>query len=509
MKYKYMAGILGAFLITQSCTKLDPEVFSEAAADKFPTTEEELLSVVGSSYNHMRNFVWAPFEMQEVSSDEIVVPTRGPDWYDNGRWQQMARHEFNPVTPDHINGGWDYSYSGIAGVNLNLATLKNSPLKVNGKETIIAELRTLRAWYYYLLIDFFGNVPLVTEDSPAGNIPPRTRKEIFDFVEKELKEALPDLKGEVSPATYGRMTKGAAHGLLAKLYLNAEVFTGMARWQEVVEHCDAVTALGYNLVPDYFSLFSLNNHSNGSFIENIIVAPFDKQFAEGFGMQMRTLHYALQDKYGLAGSPWNGFATYADFYNSYSDNDVRKNQWLAGPQLDKAGNTIMYSDAVDGVRRELNFTPKFSSLERSLGNQGVRQQKYQIQTNNNSIWQDNDWAILRYADVLLMKAEASFRLGATGDALMAINKVRSRADLDPIVVLTLEDILAERGRELSWEGWRRNDLIRFGKWEGNWGANPQNFAEPFNIVQDPTRRLYPIPANQLSKNPLLKQNPGY
>lgn len=504
-----MATLLGAFLVGQSCTDLESEVFSEASAEKFPSNEQELLSVVGASYGHLRNFVWAPFEMQETPSDEVVVPTRGPDWYDNGRWQQMARHEFTPVTPDHINGGWDYSYSGIAGVNLNLASLKANPIEVEGKEAIIAELRTLRAWYYYLLADFFGNVPIITEDSPAGNVPQSARQEVFNFVEKELKESLPNLRADISGETYGRMTQGAAHALLAKLYLNAEVFTGTPRWQEVIGHANAVTDLGYSLVGDYFSLFSLDNHSNGSNIENIIVAPFDKQFAGGFGLQYRTLHYALQSKYDMAGSPWNGFATYADFYNSFPDEDVRKEQWLVGPQLDKSGNVIMYPDAVDGETRELDFKPKFSSLERSLGNEGVRQLKYEIQTNNNSIWQDNDWAILRYSDVLLMKAEAAFRTGESGVALDAINQVRARAGLADLGELTLDDILAERGRELAWEGWRRNDLIRFGKWEGNWGSNPENFEEPFDIVQDPTRRLYPIPADQMSKNPLLKQNPGY
>jgi hypothetical protein len=204
--------------------------------------------------------------------------------------------------------------------------------------------------------------------------------------------------------------------------------------------------------------------------------------------------------YGLNTNPWNGFSTRAEFYNTFADGDRRKAMWLEGLQRDNAGNVIRFTDNVDNQNKELNFTSQFSALERALANEGIRSVKYEIQRNNNRTDQDNDFAVFRFADVLLMKAEALLHTGNMGDALPLVNQVRARAGLPPVTTLTLDDLLAERGRELAWEGWRRNDLIRFGKWESPW-----QFKTNFQTF----RRLFPIPPRQLSNNPNLRQNPGY
>jgi hypothetical protein len=498
-----MASIGSLYMGTQACTDLDSEVFDQADASKFPSNETELLDIVGATYAELRQFFDQPYRLMQASTDELVVPTRGPDWYDNAHWQLMAKHEWTPVFSDYLNDTWDWGYRVIAKANINLVVLRNTPLQVAGKDALIAELKMNRAFAHFWLMDFFGHVPIITEDTPAGNPPQNTRAEVFAFVEKDILEALPDLNDGKGGAFYGRFTKAAANAFLAKLYINAEYYTGTPRWADAVRAADAVinSPVGYSLNPDFFANFAVNNASNSStYNENIFVIPFDRVLATGMNWQMRTLHYAQGSVYGLNVNPWNGFATRAEFYNSFADNDRRKAMWLAGLQRDNLGNVIRYTDAVDNVNKELVFTPEISSLERALGNEGVRSVKYEIQRNNNRTDQDNDYVVFRYADVLLMKAEALLRSGDAAAAVPLVNQVRARAGLPALDAISLDELLAERGRELAWEGWRRNDLIRFGKWESPWQFKTN--AEPF-------RRLYPIPPRQLSNNPSLKQNPGY
>ena len=507
-KYRYKkvlvaASVASMLLGGQACTDLDAEVFDRAEASKFPANEEELLSTVGSTYGQLRGLLDPVIVLNEATTDELVVPTRGPDWYDNGSWQQMAEHEWSPVSPGQINGSWEWGYRVIAGANINLAALEESDLQVEGKETIVAELRIMRAFAYFWLMDMFGNVPIITEDSPVGNPAQNTRQQVYDFIESEITAALPDLRDEVSVNTYSRFTKGAANTLLAKLYLNAEVYTGTPQWEKALGATDAVIkSANYALNPVYLNNFAIDNGNDEvAYKENIFAIPYDKVFAGGMNMHMRTLHYAQGAAYGLSSNPWNGFATRAEFYNTFAENDLRKRMWLEGPQLNAAGEVITFVDAVDGQLKDLVFTPQINSLEKAFGNEGVRNVKYEVQRNNTRNDQDNDLAVFRLADVYLMHAEALVRLGRAGEAVEFVNLVRERAGVDPIATVTLESLLEERGKELAWEGWRRNDLIRFGKYTSStwqFKTNTQSF-----------RQLFPIPSQQLSNNPNLVQNTGY
>jgi hypothetical protein len=498
-----VASIASLYGGTQACTNLDSEVFDQADASEFPSNETELLATVGATYAELRQFFDQPYRLIEATTDEMVVPTRGPDWYDNAHWQLMARHEWTPLFSPYLNDTWEWAYRVIAKANINLPAVRNTLLQVQGKPALIAELKMNRAFAYFWLMDMYGNVPIITEDTPAGSPPQNTRAEVFAFVEKDILEALPDLNEGKGGALYGHFTKGAANAFLAKLYVNAEVYTGTPRWDDARKAADAVinSPVGYGLNPDFFANFAVNNASNlNTYNENIFVIPYDRILAPGMTWQMRTLHYAQGAVYGLNINPWNGFATRAEFYNSFSNDDKRKAMWLVGLQRDNQGNVIRYTDNVDNQNKELVFTPEISSLERALGNEGIRSVKYEIQRNNGRTDQDNDFAVFRYADVLLMKAEALLRSGNAADALPLVNQVRARAGAAALDALTLDDLLAERGRELAWEAWRRNDLIRFGKWESPWQFKTN--AEPF-------RRLFPIPPQQLANNMRLKQNPGY
>ncbi|WP_162055268.1 RagB/SusD family nutrient uptake outer membrane protein [Pontibacter pamirensis] len=504
-KYTYKQFMTAASIATmllgiQACD-LDAEVFDQAEAGRFPRNEQELLSTVGATYGRLRGYYDPVTVLNTATTDEMVVPTRGPDWYDNGTWQQMAKHEWTPVSPGQINGSWEWAYGIVANANINLVALEESELEVQGKETVVAEVKMLRAFAYFFLLDMFGNVPLLTEDTATGNATQATRQEVFSFVESQILEAIPDLRDEKGAAMYGRFSQAAAYTLLAKLYLNAEVYTGTPRWEDALEATNAVinAEADYSLNPNFLENFSVSNQN--IYQENIFTIPFDKILATGMNWQMRTLHYSLGSAYGLSNNPWNGFATRAEFYNKFSDDDQRKDMWLVGPQTDRSGNVITFVDAVDGESKPLNFTPQISSLERAFGNEGVRNVKYEVQQNNPRVNQDNDFVVFRYADVLLMKAEALLRLGNVTEAVELVNEVRARAGVDPFTTLTLEMLLEERGRELAWEGWRRNDLIRFGEFTGStwqFKNNTQDF-----------RKLFPIPNQQLSNNPNLVQNPGY
>lgn len=503
IKISGIALTLVLFLALSSCN-LDTKVYDRASAEDFPKTEAEFLSTVSGAYSALGGYNWAPFEINGPTSDEIVVPTRGPDWDDQGSWRSLETHTWTPDRPGQINGAWEFAYGGITNANLALARLKASQLQLAGKDVIVAEVRALRAFYYFVLCDFFGNVPIITEDTPAGNPQQSTRQQVFSFIESELKAAIPLLRRENSQETYGRVTQGVANAILAKLYLNAQVYTGTPRWADVITTCDAIINSGqYRLNPNFFDNFSVNNRNSAAArAENMFIIPYDKVNQGGMIFQYRTLHYAQQATYRLASTPWNGFCTIAEFYNSFPDNDVRKRMWLVGPQPGPDGQTLRYNDAVTGENNvPLNFTPSIASLERASQRDGVRSQKFEIQVGNNVNDQDNHFAIIRYADVLMMKAEAAFRLGQTGVALPLVNEVRRRAGLTELTSLTLDAILAERGREFAWEGWRRNDLIRFDRFaNGTWQFKP---------VTPKTRELLPIPTQQLARNPNLRQNPGY
>jgi hypothetical protein len=284
--------------------------------------------------------------------------------------------------------------------------------------------------------------------------------------------------------------------LLAKLYLNAKVYTGTAQWQKALDTISKVTG-NYTLEGNQLFNFSVNNKGSK---ENIFAIPFNSVSAGGMNFHMRTLHYANQLTYGLGNAPWNGFCTMADFYNSFDDTDLRKKMWLVGQQYNAAGAKLK-----DAKEQDLAFTVDFEKDQMTDKDAvyqiaGPRSQKYEIQTNNPRGDQDNDFVFFRLADALLMKAEALLWLGKEADALVEVNKIRKRAGVADFTTLTAETLLAERGRELALECWRREDMIRFGTFSKE---------RKFMKNTDKNKELFPIPQPRIDGNPLLKQNPGY
>jgi len=476
------------FLLSgQACTNLTETPYDVIPTDQFGNTPEQQAALLGPLYSSLGDYFGRYAELN-TTTDEQVIPTRGGDWKDGDAWKRLKQHSWTPAgDDDKFNGMWSWCYNSITSINQQLG-------KITDKGTL-AELRALRAFYHYVALDHFRNI--IIADKIGGESPvQKSGAESFAWIEKELKEAYPDLSETVGGAYYGRFNKYVASMLLAKLYINAEVWTGTAKWAEAKAECDKIIASNkYQLSADFFSNFSTQNQASK---ENILAVPYDASKRGGFNMNMRTLHYLSQLTYNTPQAPWNGYCTATEFYNSFAESDDRKKMWIVGQQYSSTG--VALKD--DGV--PMVFTPEIPAFEMAAGPvarlAGARSQKYEIQRNGSSNDQDNDFVIFRLGDTYLMRAEANLRLGNAADAIKDVNVIRARAGATPVTKLTLDNMLAERGWEMAWEYVRRQDLVRFGQFTKAW---------KFKEASPAFRNIFPIPATQLALNPNLKQNPGY
>jgi len=497
-----------AMALVWGCTDLTETPRDALTPDNAFRTEDEILAGVASVYAGLRGTMWGWYNLNEVTTDEIIVPTRGTDWYDNGRWLEIHRQTWNANSGsalDDMNGTWNTLFSGVARANLMIEVVE----KAGGASSAmtLAELRTLRAWYYYMLMDFFGGVPLVTTTEVQQN-PRVSRDSLFRFIEAELNAARTVLPESWPASSYGRVTRGAADAILASMYLNAQVFTGtvtaagltagQARWQDAIAAADRVLNSGkYSLNPDFQANFSIDNEGSP---ENIFVIVHTAAIPGlGMSLPMRGLHYRM-----LAPEPWNGFATLAETYRAFDPADKRRQVFLIGgpqrsyntgePVTDRQGNPLIFTDTI-------------GNAEAAAENEGARLMKYPpLPGAPNGDSHPNDFALFRLAEMYLIKAEALNELGQTAAAVELINTVRARSfsPPKPIAVGSQAEIRAailnERLFELAGEAKRRQDLIRHGRFTE---------ARRFKTAQQPYKILFPIPQTQIQTNPLLEQNPGY
>jgi starch-binding outer membrane protein, SusD/RagB family len=550
---------LGMAAFSQSCTNLDEELYDSVTPGEFFKTEEEFISALGAAYTQFADYASGdPWSLHEIMTDEMVVPTRGQDWDDGGTLRRAHLHSYTPED-GYTNGGWNFGFGGVNTANRLIfqfqSLVEGGQVDQEKADAYIAELQAVRGFFYWQLIDLYGNVPLVTDFATAEAAPPtKTRKEVYDFVVGDLATAVPKLTKAVDGTTYGRMNYYAGQTLLAKLYLNAGVYTGTPEWDKVITACNEVINSGkYSLENNYFSNFNLDNSGSKEFIFAI---PYDQVFFQGFNIAVRTLHYGSQQTYNLTAQPWNGFCTMEEFYKSYSDADLRKGDvgtvngpatkrgnFIAGYQYKASGGKVM-DDGFEAPQPNrapvpligdpdgapLNFGNIGSNQSQinELGPQayrqsGVRIGKWEIGLGSHPDNMSNDYAVFRYADVLLMKAEALWRKGNTAEALILVNQIRTRAGL--ITGLTSLDgpvsfdmtgpsinggeLLNEIGREMFAENHRRQDLIRWGLWTSldKWTLPYYN---PGDVMKkDAYTTLYPIHKDKVAANPNLKQNPGY
>ncbi len=536
--------------VNQSCTNLDEELYSEVTPDNFFKSEEEYISALGAAYTQLGGYASGDVNnLQETTTDEMVVPTRGADWDDGGNWRRLHLHSWK-FEDGATGGAWDFCFSGVNQANLLIyqfqTLVESGQVEPEVAAAYIAELRVLRGFFYWQLVDLYGNVPLVTDYATAEATPPTvSRAEVYDFLVADLEEAVPLLSKAVDGTTYGRMNFYAGQVLLAKIYLNSGVYVGTPQWNKVITACNEVINSGkYSLENNYFSNF---NEDNAGSKEFIFAIPYDEVFFQGFNLPMQTLHYGSQFTYNLTSQPWNGFCSLEEFYNSYDDADLRKGDagtptipatrrgnFVAGYQYLAGGGQVVdagYEPALDPDGAPLNLgsinsgDPQINELgPQAIRQAGVRIGKWEFAmgaTSNLS----NDFSVFRYADVLLMKAEALWRLSsdaADADALLLVNDIRDRAGVPDLTTLDGPlsfdiaggdvpggELFNEMGREMFAEHNRRQDLIRWGLWNEN-----AKWTLPFNNPGDVMKtgdylKIFPINRDKLSANPNLVQNPGY
>ena len=544
MKSKIFTTILitGLLFLGLSCTKLDENqyLYDKVTGDQFGKTDLELSSAVGAAYSNLAgiggNNHYLP--LNEVTTDEMVVPTRGPDWSDGGHWVRLKQHSYVPTDPTPGNG-WNFCYSGVSTCNRLIATL--TALNTPSANQYISELKVLRALYYYWLLDWYGNVPLSIDFNNTTPPTNATRKAVYDFVESEMITNAPLIKKPTSVpdiATYGRVTYYVAQACLAKLYLNAQIYTGVAQWDKAIAACDAIINSGvYSLSPTYIENFVQNNQGSK---ESILAIPFDHIKFGGLNLDMMTLSYLNQATYNINAQPWNGFASTAEFYNSFIDPvqnpgpqgrvvglapagdsitatiDKRMTaNFLVGPQFSSSGVRLSDdgAEATDPDGKPFTFTPYINQLAPGAWRQsGARIGKWQMYLGMTSNM-DNDYAIFRYADILLTRAEAVARKNNNwNDAtvLAVVNQIRTQhGGVTPFASLTAATFLAERGRETFAEAWRRQDRIRFGVYNDATLFHPADPVDNLGPNGINHLNIFPIPASQIDANKNLKQNPGY
>ncbi len=512
LKNKTSIALLVALLLgTVGCTDLEDEVLdrptqSSGGSNLDPTT---LLNGVYGQLNPLvsQENVYA---MLEHPSDEMMGPTRGTDWDDFGTWRRLHQHTWDP-THNQVTNAWDVLNTGVFRATEVIAAAGDNAANVRIK----AEAQFLRAFFMFYIVDLYGQAPF-REASDGFDVDPRvlTRSEATDFIIQDLNSALPNLKS----GTPGTATKEAANFLLAKVYLNKAVYMqdpnqpagpftfAPADMNKVIEHTNAIINAGqYQLEPqgEYFDNFHWDNTTKSKELIFVIQQERGAPVADVRSRYYMTLHY------NQTPSGWNGFTTLADFYNSFEAQDERRGGpypgmteqlgynagFLFGQQFgpnnrvlqDRGGNPLAFDSTVNILY----------SGERD----GIRVIKY-LPEPGNTDQGGHDYVFFRYADVLLMQAEAMLRGGTGGSsAAQLVNQLRAARGAAVLPAVTIANILAERGRELYWEGWRRNDQIRFGTFLNPMEEKPQP-TPPYRVV-------FPIPQRALDTNPNLKQNFGY
>ncbi|MDR0538061.1 MAG: RagB/SusD family nutrient uptake outer membrane protein [Tannerellaceae bacterium] len=504
-----LAASCALLLSAPSCTDLDETVYDQIPSDSFGVTQDQINSIVGPVYKTLKGF-WPGdlFCLLEETSDMAVTPTRkGGDWWDGGVHMEASLHTWTART-SLVRNSWNSCMEGISRCNQVYAIIEGANMDDELRTRTLAEIRGVRAFWYYVLIDMFGNAPLATDfkDTELHGVTKRT--DLYKFVVDELNAIKDIVRPEVNSSSYGKFTRGTAYTLLAKMYLNAEVWTGTPNWEGVINASDEVMKLGYSIEPNWKTSFLVHNEVSKEIIFPITFGKSDG----GNALHYRTLHYLDPIALGMTVGTWNGICAQPDYVKQYDIEDNRRTgSFLLGPMIDPATGNVL----ITAHQRELIHTIDLTTIENTEKDgtlwgevnqeDGGRANKWEYEVGLASSDQENDYAIFRLADVYLMKAEALLRLGRdNAEATRLINIIRERGYGDTshnYTAATLDDLYLERRLEMAWECVTRQDMIRFGKFlePGLWrpGKTPEY------------RLLFPIPYDAWQTNNKLTQNPGY
>lgn len=538
MKHRFFAlSVLALSLSLTSC-------LDETPKDQIPETEiydsanSLYVNAVASLYNYigaheegdgLQGTCRGIYDYNTLTTDEAIIPIRGGNWYDGGLWENMYNHTWTATDTDLYNI-WKYLYKVIVLSTKSLETIVKHKALLTEQQRVdyTAEVRAVRAMYYYYAMDMFGRIPILQSSTQkTADIRQSNRSDVFWYVVKELQDVAPLLANEHSNLQgnyYGRVTRPVAWFLLAKLSLNAEVYTDddwtdssrpdgktimfdiegnkKNAWQTCIHYCDLIKAAGYTLEADYTKNFAV--HNEGS-TENIFTIPLDKNlYLNEFHYLFRSRHYAHGGAYSGASENGTCATLHTMAVNGFGTEtpDARLDMNFYTGKVEVDGKYVTLDDGTPleykplAVEKNLTASPYLETA-------GARMKKYEVDRTaySDGRMPDNDIVLYRYADVLLMKSEAKVRNGESGDEEM--NAVRSRVGM-PSLSATLDNLLNERLLELVWEGWRRQDMIRFGTYCKQYDIHTPSEADKKGYTT-----VFPIPEKAHELNPNLKQNPGY
>jgi len=538
-----MAAVLVPVLVFVGCTDLDETTFGTLDQDVLFQSEADVQRALAPIYATMRNFQFGFFNAGEHSTDATMVPTRGNDWDDNGNWRQLHQHTWTPIHPE-FGGAYGDLLTGVARSNAVLGGLvNNAPEDLTNRPALEAEARALRAFFYYLGMDYFGALPVLEEDQflvdpnnePSPLDEPGKRANLFNFVVNELEAALPDLPVDVPEGQFGR---GAALMTLANLYLNAQVYTGEVSasevkageriheeqdvYQKALDYINDLEDLGlYGPPNSWWDHFAADNLGvNG----NIFSIEYLAQDGLGYIRHQSYLHYnTVVQGPGATETPWNGFAALTDYYDNFDDDDLRKDVFLEGqlyaqPNAACFGNECFSDETTEPLETRPGDPLVIGPIQGITGageGEGFRPVKWELDANQSAENAGNNFVFYRWAEAQLIKAEALIRLGRVAEGIEVINNEVRALVFDPPQPLNtglsetaaLEAVYNERGFEFTFENKRRADMIRF---DLAGGGQPRFLdAWEFKDSSSPFRVLFPIPQSQVDANPDLEQNPGY
>ena len=549
-RYRFLFLLLAALSMT-SCLdehpkdQLDEDAIYGSASDIYINAVASLYNYIGGANESegIQGTCRGIYDYNTLTTDEAIIPIRGGDWYDGGLWNAMYQHRWT-ADDQSLYDTWKYIYKVIvlANKSLDIISSKSGLLSAAQQQEYRAEVRAIRAMFYYYAMDMFGRIPLVlsTDEQRYSSLfqGQTDRSSVFHFVFQELQQVLPSLPDQHSNKEgnyYGRITQPVVNFLLAKLALNAEIYMyddwtrGYANrpkgsdihfsvpaadasshggdkelnaWETCIYYCDKLAEEGYVLESDDAFNFSTHNETSK---ENIFTIPMDKNiYTNQFHYLFRSYHYTHGGALGW-GSENGTCATISTMkVNHYgeADEDARcKMNFVAGV-VKVDGHELLMDNG-----KPLEYQP--FEVAQNLTNSkfiktaGARMAKYEVDRTSymDGKLQSNDIVLFRYADALLMKAEAKVRNGENGDE--ELNRIRARVGM-PYRKATLDNILEERLLELVWEGWRRQDLIRFGKFTGAY-----DLRTPLQGESSGYTTVFPIPQKCIDLNSELVQNKGY
>jgi hypothetical protein len=531
---KYFILLITIVNISSCDNDLDENVFSTITEQSYNYTVTDFIPNISGAYSQIgADDVMGRWQLQELPGCCIALPANTTGWDDGGIYKKLMFHNWNSELTQILTM-WNKYYKGIIITNSAIDRIERNIIPApseDDKKDALAELRALRAYYYWMICDNFGDAPLITK--PSTDLPTKnTRTELYDFIVSELIQVIPDLNEIQGGVMYGRMNKWAAKTLLANVYLNSEVYTGTAHWNECIKECDdIINSTKCELSANYKDPFKSSGVESSKEVLFTIPYDFEKGIVGNF-LFMNSWHSELQKKYKTVYPPnmAGGQKGVTQFINTYQDGDTRlQDSWLMGQQYDADGNPL--KGVYDMPGQPLIFTKELPNGNYTKEMEGYRMGKYEVEIG--SQWSSNtDIPLFRYAEVLLMKAECLLRTNQAGAGAI-VTQVRQRAFKNEQAKATVTDeqlkenssyqwgyvenyaitdpgdqtpvkygrMFDEWNWEFAWEGYTRRNMIRFGVFTTKtWLSHKPNGEY---------RTVFPIPQSIIGSNPKLEQNPNY